>query len=85
MVNLAFLIKDIKLASTKYIKEKRLFPDFNGWQEGYGAFTYSFSAKNKLIEYVKNQQEHHKTLTYKEELIELLKAQEVVFDEKYLE
>ncbi len=41
-------------------------------------------AKDRLIEYVKNQEEHHNHKTYKEELIEVLNEHEVVFDEKYL-
>ena len=81
----AALVKDIKLASSEYIIEKALFPDFIGWQDGYGAFTYSFSAKDDLIKYVKNQEEHHKTKTFREELIELLEEHGVEFDEKYLE
>lgn len=52
-IALASLVKDIKLASTDAIKKQNLFPNFNGWQDGYGAFTYSFDAKEKLIEYVK--------------------------------
>lgn len=84
-VALANLVKDIKLASDEHIKLTGLFPDFGGWQDGYGAFTYAFSAKNNLIEYVKNQEEHHKKKTYKEELIELLKEHGVEFDEKYLD
>ena len=84
-VALASLVKDIKIASSGYIKEKGLFPDFDSWQEGYGAFTYSINAKNDLIEYVKSQEEHHKILTYREELIALLKEHEVEFEEKYLE
>lgn len=83
-VALASLIKDIKLASSQQIKENGLFKEFNGWQDGYGAFTYSFNDKDRLIEYVKNQEEHHKHKTYKEELIELLNEHGVVFDEKYL-
>lgn len=84
-IALANLIKDIKLASSAFIKEKNLFPNFDGWQEGYSAFTYSIKEKDYLIEYVKNQEEHHKTITFKEELIELLKEHGVEFDEKYLE
>jgi REP element-mobilizing transposase RayT len=85
-VALAPLVKDIKLASTDFIKNHRhWFPDFDGWQEGYGAFTYHVNSKNNLIEYVKNQEEHHKTKTYLEELIELLKEHGVEFDEKYLD
>ena len=41
-VSLASLVKDIKLASTEHIKNKNLFPNFSGWQEGYAAFTYAF-------------------------------------------
>src|ERR1051325_229644 len=45
-VSLAGLVKDIKLASSDYIKSKRVFSHFNGWQEGYGAFTYSIKEKD---------------------------------------
>jgi len=54
-IALASLVKDIKLASSKYIQERKLLPCFNGLQNGYAAFTYSIEAKDKLIEYVKNQ------------------------------
>ena len=83
-VSLASLVKDIKLASTKYIKERKLFPHFCGWQTGYGAFTYSIDAKDDLINYVKNQEEHHRTVTYKDELIEFFTRYDVEFERKYL-
>ena len=83
-VALADLIKDIKLASSDFIKENRIFQHFGGWQEGYGAFTYSIKEKDRLIEYVKNQEEHHRIKTFREEVIELLKEHEIDFDERYL-
>ncbi|NVO11582.1 MAG: IS200/IS605 family transposase [Bacteroidales bacterium] len=83
-ISLASLIKDIKLASTDSIKKHNIFPSFNGWQDGYSAFTYSFSDKDRLIEYVKNQEEHHRKTTYIEELTELLKEHGVEYDPKYL-
>ena len=83
-VALASLVKDIKVASSEHIKALDLFPLFNGWQSGYGAFTYAFKDKDRLIAYVKNQEKHHKTDSYKEELISLLKEHEIEFDEKYL-
>ena len=83
-VALAGLIKDIKLASSALIKEKNMFPEFEGWQEGYGAFTYSINEKRILIEYVRNQEEHHKKISSKEEYIQLLKENGIEFDEKYL-
>lgn len=83
-VALADLIKNIKLASTEFIKAEKLFTDFDGWQDGYGAFTYSIDAKDNLIEYVKNQEEHHRHKTFREEYIELLKEHKIEFDERYV-
>jgi REP element-mobilizing transposase RayT len=83
-VALSSLIKDIKLACNSFIKEEKLFAEFNGWQDGYGAFTYSIKEKDRLIAYVKNQQEHHKTVTFIEEYRALLEEHGIDFDEKYL-
>ncbi len=84
MISLSSLIKDIKLGSSTFIKENHLFPNFTGWQDGYGAFTYSIKEKDKLIEYVKNQEEHHREINFKDEYINLLNEQEIKFDQKYL-
>jgi len=54
------------------------------WQEGYGAFTYSIEAKKNLIEYVQNQEIHHRKETFTEELKELLKQHKVEYDKNYL-
>jgi len=83
-IALSDIVKDIKLASSKFIKENNLFTDFIGWQNGYGAFTYSISAKQTLIAYIQNQEEHHKVRNFKEEFIQLLKDNGIDFDEKYL-
>lgn len=83
-VSLSSLIKDIKLSSSKFIKEQELFNKFSGWQEGYGAFTFNKKDINKLIEYVKNQETHHYQKTFKEEYVKLLSENEIVFDDKYL-
>lgn len=83
-ISLASLIKDIKIASSDHIKKNSLFPKFEGWQDGYGAFTYSIKEKDRLIEYVKNQEEHHKIKTFRAEFIELLNEHGIEFDEKYL-
>ena len=83
-VALASLIKDIKVASSLEIKRAKLFPLFDGWQKGYGAFTYSFKEMNALVEYVKNQEEHHKGITFKEELESLLIEHGISYDPKYL-
>ena len=78
------LMKDIKLASSEFILKERIFPKFNGWQDGYGAFTETVKAKNRLIKYIKNQEEHHKKITFIDEYITILKEYEIEFDPKYL-
>ena len=80
-IALADLIKSIKIASSSFIKEKKLFKNFNGWQAGYGAFTYTFKEKDKLIDYVKNQENHHKSISFNDEYKALLKEHQVEFDE----
>ena len=81
----AYLIKDIKEASHALIcRERSLFQSFSGWQVGYSGFTYHISIKDSLIKYVKNQSEHHKTISYKDELIELLNEHNIDFKEEYL-
>ncbi len=76
--------KEIKVASNLWMKESGMFPDFEGWQEGYGAFTYSVKEKDHVIEYVKNQKEHHQKESFFDEFKRLLIDNEIEFDEKYL-
>jgi len=81
----AYLVKDIKEASHVMIcRERKLFPNFPGWPVGYSGFTYHISSKNALINYVKNQADHHMTVSFKDELIRLLKEHGVDYKEEYL-
>lgn len=59
-IALAELVKDIKVSSNLFIKEKNLFPNFVGWQIGYSAFSYSIDRKDILTNYIRNQEEHHR-------------------------
>ena len=83
-IALANLVKDIKVSSSKWIKEKSVYPKFSHWAEGYGAFTLSLKEKDSAIKYVMNQQEHHRKFSFREEYIQLLKDNGIEFDEKYL-
>ena len=58
-IALADLVKEIKTASSAWIKGKGVFPRFDFWQEGYGAFTVAAEARPALIDYIKNQEAHH--------------------------
>jgi putative transposase len=81
---LSDLVRDIKTATSFWIKENDIFRDFSGWQDGYGAFTCSYKEKNGLIQYIKNQEEHHRIVTYEDEYRNLLQENGISFEEKYL-
>ncbi len=83
-VCLSDYVKDIKVASSLWMKESGKFPAFEAWQEGYGAFTYSVREKDMIINYIKNQKEHHKSESFYDEFKRLLIENEIEFDEKYL-
>ncbi len=80
---LSDFVKDIKLGASKWIKENKAFPDFANWQEGYGAFTYSFNDINNIIEYIKNQRQHHAKVSFQHELRVLMSEHGIPIDEKY--
>ena len=81
----AYIVKDIKEAShTMICRERTLFQKFPGWQIGYGGFTYHISSKESLINYVKNQAEHHRMISYKDELLRMLNEHGVDYKEEYL-
>ena len=84
-VALADFVKDLKTSSNFYMQErKKEFKNFTEWQVGYGAFTYDISHKQVLVEYVKRQSIHHRTVSFKEELIALLEEFGIDYDERYL-
>ena len=83
-VALADYIKDIKVSGSLWMKKNGNFPKFKNWQDSYGAFTYSIKQKEIIINYIKNQKEHHKRESFYEEYKRLLIENEIEFDEKYL-
>jgi REP element-mobilizing transposase RayT len=54
------------------------------WQEGYSAFSVSYSGLRQVTEYIKNQQEHHRTRSFKEELKLFLKKHHIDYKDKYI-
>ena len=83
-MNIADLVRDIKNNSTNFINSKKYFPGKFAWQEGYGAFSYSASNFGVVVDYIKNQKQHHLTKTFREEYLSFLRNFKVEFDEKYL-
>jgi REP-associated tyrosine transposase len=74
----------IKGGSSKWVHET--FPEHRlfAWQEKYGAFSVSVSQLDKTIQYIKDQEAHHRKMTFKEEFEALLKKHRIEYDERYL-
>jgi REP element-mobilizing transposase RayT len=78
------LLQDIKGSSSKWINEKKFLKVKFEWQEGYGAFSYSKSQVNNVINYIKNQEQHHSIKSFRQEYLEFLELFEVAYDERYI-
>ena len=74
----------LKANTSKHINEKNGPSAIFRWQDGFGAFTVSPSQKDAVAKYIRNQMEHHRKLTFKEEYLCFLKKHEVEFDERYV-
>lgn len=83
-VALADFIKEIKTASNIWMKETGNYPKFSSWAEGYCTLTYTYRDKEMIVNYIKNQKEHHKTVTFEDEYRVLLKEHGVEMDERYI-
>ena len=83
-ISIAKALQLIKGGSSKWVHET--FPEQNlfGWQVKYGAFSVSVSQLDRIIDYIKQQPEHHRKMTFKEEFVALLKKHRINYDEQYL-
>ena len=78
------LTRDLKSESSKWLKNSRDgFADF-AWQGGYAAFSVSPSKLDDARDYIARQEEHHRTMTFQEELRILLDKHGIEYDERYL-
>ena len=81
---LADLIREIKKSSNDYIRNKITTQNNFQWQDGYGAFSYGHSGLDKVIAYIKNQKEHHRSTTFREEYKEFLERFQIEHKDEYL-
>lgn len=82
--SLSELMQDIKGSSSKWINEKRFTKHKFEWQEGYGAFSYSKSQVADVVNYIENQETHHKKESFLEEYKNFLQKFEINFDDRYI-
>ena len=83
-VAIAKALQLIKGGSSKWVHDT--FPNHRlfKWQIKYGAFGVSVSRLEETIQYIRNQERHHKNMTFQEEFLALLKKHRIAYDERYL-
>ena len=82
--SLSDVVRSIKANSSRFINDKKWINGKFEWQVGFGAFSYSHSQLTNVINYIQNQEEHHKKKTFKEEYIEFLTAFNVDYKNEYI-
>ena len=83
-IALADWTKELKRASSLWAKQKSPQWSLFQWQAGYAAFSVSQSQKRRVREYISSQEEHHRQLSFQDELRQLLGKHEIAFDERYV-
>ncbi len=81
---LSDLVREIKTGATNHINENCWVAGRFAWQEGFGAFSYSHSQLTDVIQYIRNQEQHHLKKCFREEYLEFLEKFKVAYDERYL-
>lgn len=81
---LSDIVRDIKSNSSRWINDNKYVKGRFDWQEGFGAFTVGHSQIQTVINYILNQEEHHRKKSFKEEYIEFMVASEIDYKPEYL-
>jgi len=82
---LSDLVREAKKSSNNFINERKLSKFRFTWQEGFGVFSYSHNDLDRVINYVRNQKQHHCKQNFKEEYDKLLEEYLITPNKKYYE
>jgi REP element-mobilizing transposase RayT len=77
-------LREIKASSSRWIHGNYVDLKQFSWQDGYSAFSVSYSGLDAVLAYIKNQKEHHRKMTFEEELTALLKKHNIHYDPQYV-
>jgi REP element-mobilizing transposase RayT len=78
------LIGRIKTGSSNHINEQRWIGCRFSWQEGFGAFSVSHSHISAVINYIRDQENHHRRKSFQQEYLEFLERHKVPYDERFV-
>ena len=77
------LVEEIKTSTNSWIKGKKLSKFKFDWQKGYGAFTHSHSQINEVVQYIINQEHHHRKKSFREEYMDILLKHDISYRDEY--
>ena len=77
------ILKIVKANSSKWINDQKFLRNKFNWQNGFGAFSYSRSQRDQIINYIKNQERHHTKRAFKDEYLDLLRNFEIDYEDAY--
>jgi REP element-mobilizing transposase RayT len=83
-IDVSTLLREMKRGSSLWIKQQRPELSEFHWQDGYGAFAVSPAHVPELKEYIANQEEHHRQVTFQDEFRRICAKYGVEIDERYL-
>lgn len=78
------LVKELKRASTLWLRQQSPATSKFSWQGGYGIFSVSVSNLDQVKDYIAKQEEHHRKVTFQEELRLFLHRHRLTWDEAYV-
>lgn len=83
-ITISDLVREVKVGTSKWLKTcGKAYAAFH-WQDGYGAFSIGESQREDLVQYIATQKEHHRTRTFKEELVAILERYRVEYDPEHI-
>ena len=83
-ISVAELMRIVKAKSSRWGREPFPAEAAFAWQAGYGAFSVSHSHIEAVKEYIAGQEEHHRKVSFQDELLSFLRKQGIEFDERYI-
>ena len=67
VLSLSQYVQAVKTFTSKWLKSSSSFPHWQGWGHEYAGISRSWSDKDTIVSYIRNQKEHHKRHTFQEE------------------
>ena len=82
-MSMSVFVQRMKTATSKWLKSNPDFPQWHGWSKEYAGFSYSVREKDRVVNYIRNQKEHHKRMSFAEEYRAFLEENELEVDDRY--